>query len=111
MGRKVERWKDERKRGIYNRIEQRYLSLFFFQPSSSSSPQCPKTKDAEKKGKRYRGMKREEEGGSVFPSILNNGGMICAYPLITPLLYSSPPSSLLSLTPHNPSSSHLVGEG
>lgn len=84
---------------------------FFFQPSSSSSPQCPKTKDAEKKGKRYRGMKREEEGGSVFPSILNNGGMICAYPLITPLLYSSPPSSLLSLTPHNPSSSHLVGEG
>lgn len=74
MGRKVERWKDERKRGIYNRMEQRYLSLsllfcFFFQPSSSSSPQCPKTKDAEKKGKRYRGMKIEEEGGSVFPSI------------------------------------------
>lgn len=36
--------------------------------------------------------------------------MISAYPLITSLLFSSPPSSLLSLIPRNPSCSHLVRE-
>lgn len=44
-------------------------------------------------------MKTEEEGGSVFPSLFNNGGMISAYPLITALLFSSPP---LSLAPRKP---------
>lgn len=48
------------------------------------------------------GWKYRKREGQFFQPF-NNGGMISAYPLITTLLFSSPPSCLLSLAPRNPS--------
>lgn len=86
------------------------LSLLFFllpslsfQPSTSSSPRNVQKQRTQKKinEKKYRGMKivkqRKREGHFFHP--FNNGGMISAYPLITSLLYSFAPSSVISHTP------------
>lgn len=71
MERKVERWRDERKRGMYNRMEQCYLLLSLaIPPSTSSSLQWSKqSMQKEKRGGMVEGRKIEEEGGSFFPSL------------------------------------------
>lgn len=77
------------------------MSPFFpslFSRPLEALPQCPKTKDAEKRA----GDENRGKGRVSFFHPSNNGGMSCAYPLIITLLYSFPPSSPLSVTPHNP---------
>lgn len=53
----------------WSNVISRSFYFFFFVlfklPTMSKNKGCRQ----EKKGKRYRGMKIEEEGGSVFPSI------------------------------------------
>lgn len=85
MDREAERWRDERKRGIYNRMEQCYLSL---SPPSLHPLQAPHNTQNKAHEKEVQGMKIEEEGGSVFFHPFNNRGMISAYPLITCLFFA-----------------------
>lgn len=94
MEREVERWRDERKRGMYNRMEQCYLLLSLaIPPSTSSSLQWSKQsmqKEKRKRKKRRYGGGEENRGRGrvLFSHPFNNGGMISAYPLISSFPFS-----------------------
>lgn len=77
-----------------------YAVSFFslFSVVLSKRPAMSKNKACKKEW----GMKIRGKGRVSFFHPFNNGGMSCAYPLIITLLYSFPPSSPLSVTPHNP---------
>lgn len=78
------------------------ISRFLRHPSILFKlPTMLQTKHAKKK--RGTGDENRGRGRVSFFHPFNNVGMISAYPLITSLLFSSPPRSLLSLVSCNPS--------
>lgn len=101
-GRWRARWRDERKRGMCGRMEQCYLLL--------SLPSLHPLQ-AHYNGQNKACKKKEVVGGEnrgrgrvlFFLHAFNNRGMISAYPLISSLLFPSPPSFLLFLALCNPS--------
>lgn len=78
-----------------------YAVSFF--PSLFSCPlEAPHNVQKQRMQKKRVGDENRGKGRVSFFHPFNNGGMSCAYPLIITLLYSFPPSSPLSVTPHNP---------
>lgn len=94
--RQAERWRDERKRGIYNRME---LCCLLFSLFISRPLEAPRNVQKQRMQKKRVGDENRGKGRVSFFHPFNNGGMSCAYPLIITLLYSFPPSSVICHSP------------